>query len=194
MKSATFKQCLDAIDGQREVVFARLNGISSDELWERPRNGRWSIGQNLEHLAKAMRTFRWVFALAYPLGLPFAAPFRRRQFARDIANPYADRPKPVNAPPGVRPRDRQTAPASLEQLLENKLKERQKFHNVLRGMHESIAGHIKVWDPPVGMVNLLQLARLVTHHEAHHFRFVHDLLDKYDARRANRQESLDVAS
>jgi hypothetical protein len=184
MKSAILQECLDTIDRQRQGVFARAQGISTEDLWQRPGNERWSIGQNLEHLTKAMQLFRWAFALTYPVGLPFAVAFRRKPFTSDIANPYEHRPKPVAAPLGVRPRDRRPTPLSLALLEQGLARQRDRFQVTLSGMHEAIAGHIKVWDPPVGMVNLLQLARLVAHHEAHHFRFVHDLLDRYEANRA----------
>ena len=78
MKSAILQECLDTIDRQRQGVFARAQGISTEDLWQRPGNERWSIGQNLEHLTKAMRLFRWAFALTYPVGLPFAVAFRRK--------------------------------------------------------------------------------------------------------------------
>lgn len=42
-------QYLDLLDLQREAAFIALDGISDEQLWQRPAPKEWSIGEILDH-------------------------------------------------------------------------------------------------------------------------------------------------
>jgi hypothetical protein len=178
MRSAHLRESLEEIDRQRAALFMRLDGISTEELWRRPDNGRWSLGQNLEHLCKAIRLFRWMFRAHILCGRPWARLFRQRPFGTEVANRYAVGAKPIKAPPGVRPPDRTGSTVPFHELRQRLDTEREKLESLLAGIDQDVAGHIKMWDLKKSVINLLQAVRLVAYHEGHHLRFAHELLDQ----------------
>jgi hypothetical protein len=181
MRSPTLRHHLDTFDRQRRVVFARLEGLSPAELWRRPGGGRWSVGQNLEHLDRMLRFFRRLCGVVVPFQRPVAWLLRRRPFARSIAEDVAGRFNRLPAAPGLRPWDRRTAPLPVGQVVRRLDAERDRFAALLAPLEEAVAGHIVLWGPLTGAFNLLQMVQALGLHEAHHFRFVQELLN---ARRA----------
>ena len=41
---------LEMMDQQREQLFADLDGINEEDIWQPPAEKEWSIGENLDHL------------------------------------------------------------------------------------------------------------------------------------------------
>ena len=75
MKSHTLERYFAMVQKQRESLYRRIEHQTPETLWKRPINrnesgGTWSVGQNLEHVNKLLRLFRW-FCIAY---IPIAVP------------------------------------------------------------------------------------------------------------------------
>jgi len=136
------------------------------------------VGQNLEHLHKAMRFFRRLYVVVVPLEWPLAALRRHRPFERRMDDPFQERLKNIAALPGTTPVDRRAAPVQFSVLRSRLDGELNKLTRFLADIDEDVAGNLWFWYGPLGFVNLLQDVQLHGLHEAHHFRFVNEWLDK----------------
>src|SRR5262245_1810429 len=141
MRSPTLARHLATLDAQRQALFARLQGLSPAELWRRPGAGRWSAGQNLEHVDAMMRCFRRLYAVVLPLQWPVAWLRRRRPVAAEMALD-ASRLSSLPALPGLRPRDRRSAPVPLVEMRRRLDAERAALGALLAPVPEGVAGHV----------------------------------------------------
>ena len=48
---------LDLLDSQREAVFASLDGLSEEQIWQRPAPREWCVGEILFHAVQFFASF-----------------------------------------------------------------------------------------------------------------------------------------
>jgi hypothetical protein len=160
---------LDLLDQQREGAFAALDGLTEDQLWQRPVPKEWSIGEILNHtyllLASTMpyvrfawRGFRWLAVL-----------LRHRRYRTHLPDLYRDGKFPMWVGFLWTPRYNERKPVPLGQLKAE-----------LRGLHgearefysdkdEALLGHVYLYDPYFGFLNLILAVRLGAYHDQLHY-------------------------
>lgn len=160
---------LDLLDRQREAIFSELHGISERTLWHRPGSGIWSIGEHLDHTRVLNCFTRRLLLFWYPLAVPFAWPFRRRPYEASIDNVYLRPGVPNNVgwiwPPKFTPE----RPVCLDDLHDGLRREHQALRRFYTSRDERLLGHVRLPDPVIGILNLVQWLRVSGWHDAHHF-------------------------
>ncbi len=167
---------LDRLDAQRKAVLARLAGMDEARLWQRPGPRDWSIGENLDHAWLVLRSFRRIFAAAWPALLPLAYLKRGRPYLTEIDDVYARPGFPLNVGWMWPPKHSAERPAPLPALQQAIEAEHRRVHLFYEGKDERLLGHAVLWDPAIGLLNLVQVLQVGVHHDAHHFATVYRLL------------------
>lgn len=168
---------LDRLDAQREAVFARLSGTDEAILWQRPGPQDWSIGENLDHAWIVLRSFRRLFSAAWPILRPFARLKGDRPYPTEIDDVYARPGFPLNVGWMWPPRHSAARPAPLAVLKEAMEVEHHRVRLFYEDKDERLLGHAVLWDPAIGVLNLVQALHVGVHHDAHHFATVYRLLE-----------------
>lgn len=80
MQSPTLERYFAMVQGQRESLYRRIENLPPETIWKKPAShsesgGTWSVGQNLEHVNKFMRLFRWLCTVYLPIAVPIARRF-----------------------------------------------------------------------------------------------------------------------
>jgi hypothetical protein len=167
---------LDRLDAQWAAVLARLAGIDEARLWQRPGPRDWSIGENLDHAWLVLRSFRRMFTAAWPVMLPVAHLKGGRPYRTEIDDVYARPGFPLNVGWMWSSRHSAEHPAPLSVLQEAIEAEHRRVHLFYEGKDERLLGHAILWDPAIGLLNLVQALQVGVHHDAHHFATVYRLL------------------
>jgi hypothetical protein len=167
---------LGVLETQRRSIFAEIEGLSTERLGRRPPSDKWSIGEHFEHLLKAMRLFRRTFRVLIPLGLPVARLFKEKPYTTTVSDVHQERPR--KAPFLILPKLRKDPKdyVLLSNLKQDLEQERIRLKQLFDDVDDDLAGHIKIWDGPLGWVNLLQELRTLIYHEEHHFNAIRRLL------------------
>ena len=174
MAKSTFSINLDRIEQLRVPIYEQMAEFSPTTLWQKPQGGGWSFGQNLEHIYKLMRLARWAFAVACVIEKPVVVLRRHRPYTTVISNLFKS--GQMTAPPGIRPKDRSSTPIPFETMRQTLDGELKAWRSMAASMAEDIAGHVCVWDPVVGLINMHQAVVLLRFHEEHHWGIVAERL------------------
>ncbi len=176
MRSSTLSRYGNNIQTQRQRLYVRIADLSAETIWRRPGDGHWSVGQNLEHVNKLLRLFRWLLTVYLPVAVPLARLLRRRPFSTLKEDIYQH---DTQRPPGVKPIDRSRRPIPYAELRQSLDDEMERVLKLLQDLDEDVAGNIYYWDWVTGRVNLHQCLLLDYYHERRHFGFAHRLLDRW---------------
>ena len=57
MAENVIPEYLDLLDAQRKAVFAALDGLSEEQIWQRPAPKEWCIGEILSHTVRFLDSF-----------------------------------------------------------------------------------------------------------------------------------------
>ena len=131
-QSKVVERYLALLDGQREKTFSALEDITDEQLWQRPGEGEWSIGEILHHnvlLIQSMfpivrftwRWFRWTGKL-----------FKKKPYKTEIADPYKKQSFPHWVGFIWTPRYSKKNPVPFSTLL----KETRDLHSEVRAFYE----------------------------------------------------------
>jgi len=171
---------LDLLDSQRETAFSALEGLSPDQIWQRPAPKEWCIGEMLNHAyllnASAFpyvrftwKTLRW-----------YGERKRNRPYMNTMPDRYRDGKFPMWVGFLWTPRYKPSRPVSLD-VLKHELRI---LHRDIRafytGKDEAVLGHIFIYDPYFGLLNLILTLRLGIYHDALHFEDVVNLAKQYN--------------
>ena len=169
---------------QRAAVFEALAGVPEERFWERPAPKKWSPGEHLDHTRVLNRTFRRLLTLAWPVVSPWPAllPAARRRLERpypvDIDDVYQRPSMPSWVGFLFPPRRTPSRPASLVELERALAEEHDAIARFYTDKPEPLLGHVAIWDPAIGRLNMLQVLRVGVHHDQHHYRAVRSLLQR----------------
>ena len=165
---------LDLIDTQREKAFT---GFSHDQVWRRPALKEWSIGEILNHIdLLTSSTFPYVkFAWK---SLHWFGNWRRlKPYQTDIPDLYRDGKFPIWVGFLWTPRHTPRKPVLVEALFE----EMRDMHKLVCDFYsdkpEDLLGHIYLFDPYFGFLNLIVTLRLGAYHDQLHFEDVLNLAE-----------------
>ncbi|MGM8364944.1 DinB family protein [Virgibacillus sp. W0181] len=178
MKSESINHHFQTITNQRNHFYHNKE-LDFNNAWERPKEGKWSIGETVYHLVLLARMFRRFSIVYIPVMRPVAHLRRGKPFKKEIHNIYEEfnqkKKKPMNAPyfikPGANLEEKWTF-LEVRNLLEL---ETNKLYRLVNNIEERVAGQIYYPDPIAYYPNLIQAIHLLGIHEQHHF----DLMKKY---------------
>jgi hypothetical protein len=167
--SETINQYLDLMDAQREAVIKELDGLTEAQLWQRPAPGEWSIGEILNHtvllirsmfpfVRLAWRWFRWTSTLFKnrPYRTQIEDPYRKQNFPHWFSFPWKPKYTPEN-------------PVPLSQLLDEMRQVHDDVRAFYQGKHEAMLGHVYLFDPLFGFINLILILQIGLYHDQLHY-------------------------
>lgn len=177
MSEQVVAQYLDLLDTQRKAVFAVLEDLREDQIWQRPAPGEWSIGEILSHTARFMRSFLPALRLMWALFARWGRLRRDRPHAVDIENPYKRPSFPMWTGFLWKPRNNHRNPiprAALQAEVETAHLQVREFY---QGKDPAVMGHIHAYDPAIGVVNLITSLKVCLDHDQLHYDDVVDLAE-----------------
>lgn len=169
---------LDLLDEQRETAFQSLAGLTEDQIWQRPEPGEWCIGEILNHNRLLFSTlfpmvrfvwgaFRWTGKL-----------WRNREYRTDIEDPYRKKRFPMWTGFIWTPKYTPKKPVPLETLKEELRVEHQGVREFYQGKPEDLLGHVFLFDPLFGFINLIVTLRIGIYHDQLHYEDVIQMAEK----------------
>lgn len=177
---------LERMHAQRRALFEALADVPNAALWKRPAPKKWSPGEHLDHTRVLNRCARSLLSAAWPIAaaLPTLLPWTRRRLERPYPTDIDDVYQRPNMPSWVGflwpPRRTPLRPASLDELDLALRDEHVALERFFASKPEELLGHVTVWDPAIGRLNLVQSLRVVVHHDQHHYRAVRRILGRPD--------------
>ena len=172
---------LDLMDAQREAIFLRLASLDEPHLWQRPKPKTWSVGETLDHTRVLLRTFRRLLQILYPLLMPWGWLLRRRPYPTEMDNVY-ERPSFPNTVGWLfAPRYTPQRPASLAELSALVESEHDRVRAFYLSKDERVLGHVWLYDPAIGWINMIQALRIGVYHDQHHYDIIERRLDQREA-------------
>jgi hypothetical protein len=166
---------LDMMDQQREQLFADLDGLSEDDLWQVPGEKEWSIGENLDHLRVINSSMLKFYKFTWLLMLPLAKVRYDQPYQVDIDNVYKRPGFPLNTGWLWSPKYTPDKPTSLEILKENLINIHAEVRKFFAGKDPDYLGHVSLYDPVMGWLNLIRALRVGLYHDALHIEQIQDV-------------------
>lgn len=169
MTSSIVQTYLDLMDSQRESIFSLLDGLTDEQLWQRPAPKEWSIGEILDHNYLLFASFYPVVNRMWIWLAWYGRLRRNRSYTTEIADLYRDPKFPQWVGFLWTPRFNPRKPVSLEHL---KKEVRDLHSNVRRfyeGKDEDVLGNLYLYDPLFGWCNLIITLRIGIYHDQLHF-------------------------
>ncbi|MBI4732017.1 MAG: DinB family protein [Chloroflexi bacterium] len=162
-------QYLDLLDSQREAAFAALDGLTEEQIWQRPAPREWCIGEILDHNVRLFVSmlpglhFGWA-ALGW-----YGRLRRNRPYLETIENIYKRPSFPMRISflwtPKYNPR-KAIPLAALKIEMESA---HARIHAYYTGKDQAVLGNIYGYDPAVGIFNLIQALKVSIDHDQLHF-------------------------
>ncbi len=181
MKSQSMKRHFITLKQQRDSLFPKLQSLSMAQLWERPEENKWSIGESIYHLFLITKMVRVAAIITIPCTKLYARMTRNKPFDRDIHDIYQEykekHGKGMKAPFILNPPNKIYNTMDFNQLNQLLMDETSKVSKLVKDIDEDIAGHIIFLDPLANYPNLIQSIQLLAIHEAHHFRIIQKELE-----------------
>ncbi|WP_100012563.1 DinB family protein [Lentibacillus sediminis] len=187
MKSQSMQNHFITLERQREAIFPALQSLSMAQIWKRPQENKWSIGETMYHLYLITKMLRVAAVITIPCTKVFARMRRNKPFDSEINDIYKDYKeehgkgmKAILDPP-----KKIHSTMDFNELNQILTKESSKVAKIVEDIDEDLAGHIIFLDPVAHNPNLIQAIQLLAIHEAHHIRIIENdlgfLINKTDA-------------
>ncbi|WP_010099256.1 DinB family protein [Ornithinibacillus scapharcae] len=182
MKSCSMNKHFKTLEMQRSRILPILESLSLDELWERPQENKWSIGETMYHLYLITRMLRVAAKITIPSTILIARMRKNKPFETEIHDIYKEykekKMKGMKAPFILDPPKSVYCKLNFKELNQLLYKETWTISKMVKDIDEEIAGHIVFIDPVAHHPNLIQAVQLLAIHEAHHFRIMENQLEK----------------
>jgi hypothetical protein len=169
---------LEMMDLQREQLFADLDGISEESLWQRPAEDEWSIGENLDHLRVINSSTLTLFKITWVMLLPLAKLRYDKPYQTDIDNVYKRPGFPMNTGWFWSPKYTPGKPTSLDDLENNLTNIHKEVKKFFTGKDPDYLGHVSLYDPVMGWLNLIRALRVGLYHDELHVEQIEDVLQR----------------
>ena len=160
---------LDLLDSQRETAFSALDGLTENQIWQRPAPHQWCIGEILDHNYLLIKSTLPLVRMTWSLGHRLAEKRRDRPFEVDMEDPYRKKSFPMWVGFLWTPRYTPRRPISLEFLKqENRVLhlDVREFYAIKDPAH---LGNIYIYDPLLGLFNLIVTLRIGIYHDQLHY-------------------------
>jgi hypothetical protein len=161
---------------QREELFAQLSGVPNDRLWLRPGPGEWSIGENVDHLRAVYLSFLPWLQAAWTLLHPLARLRRAKPYRTQIDNVYRRPNFPQKVGWLFPSRYTPDRPAALDVLYAGVCQAHARAMAFYAGKDADVLGHVVLWDPAIGAVNLIQALRVAIYHDEVHIESIRQMM------------------
>jgi len=165
---AAVDQIFDQMTSQREELFAELAGLTAEQLWWRPAPGEWSIGENVDHLRAVYLSFLPFLRFAWVVVRPMAQLRRAKPYQTGIDNVYRRPSFPQKVGWLFPSRYTPQRPAALDALYAGVREAHAQAAAFYAGKDADVLGHVILWDPAIGVVNLIQALRIAVYHDEVH--------------------------
>jgi hypothetical protein len=167
---------LALMDSQREAIFTELDGIDERLIWRRPQPGEWSIGEILDHVRILYRSMMPLMKSAWLLLKPLARRRRSQPYRTEIDNVYKRPGFPMNVGWIWPPKHTPEKAIPLAVLEWNLVETHRQVYKFWAGKEPDLLGHVSVWDPLMGWLNLILVLRVGLYHDELHFETVRSIL------------------
>ncbi len=161
-------QILDLMARQRAELFSELAEITDEQLWFRAGPGEWSIGENIDHLRAIYASMLPWFQVAWVALSPLARLRRNRPYRVEIDNVYHRPGFPQKVGWMWPPRYTPARPVPLNTLREGVEAIQARVHEFYSSKDPDLLGHVVLWDPAIGTLNLIQAIRVGVYHDEVH--------------------------
>lgn len=172
---------LELMDRQREEMFSDLEAVSMEKLWQRPSDDEWSIGENLDHLRVINSSTLTLFKITWALLLPWAKLRFDTPYETDIDNVYKRPGFPLNTGWIWSPRYKPGRPTTLDVLKNNLTKVHLDVRQFYSGKDQDYLGHVSLYDPVMGWLNLILALRVGLYHDQLHVEQIKDVMERIDS-------------
>jgi hypothetical protein len=160
---------LDLMDAQRESAWTAIQGLSEDQVWQRPGPGQWSIGEILSHTARFLNSFTPLLFFMWKAFRWWGQRRRHLPYKTDIENVYQRPNFPMWTGFLWKPRHTPENPASLAELRDQIETVHATIREFYNGKDPGVLGHINAWDPAIGVVNLITGLKVCIDHDQLHY-------------------------
>ncbi len=160
---------LDQLDAQREAAFVACAGLSAEQIWQHPAPGEWSIGEILNHNCLVLDSFFSFATFAWRFFSWYGRRRRNRPYATEIDDVYRRKSFPMWVGFLWTPKYNASKPVSLEQLKTETLKIHVKMREFYTGKDEALLGNIFLYDPMIGVFNLINTLQIGIYHDQLHY-------------------------
>jgi hypothetical protein len=176
---AAVARILEQMDKQRVELFSVLEVITGEQLWFRPSPGAWSIGENVDHLRTIYASMLPLFQAAWAVLHPLARLRRRMPYRVEIDNVYRRPGFPQKVGWMWPPRYTPTRPVSLDILREGMDAIQARVSAFYRSKDPDLLGHVVLWDPAIGTLNLIQALLVGVYHDEVHIDSIQTMLRSF---------------
>jgi len=160
---------LNLLNSQREETFAALEGVEPEQIWQRPAPREWCIGEILNHAYLLNASALPYVRLAWRALRRVGERKRQRPYRDTMLDLYRDGKFPMWTGFLWTPRHKPSKPVPLAQLMQELRALHGQIANFYTGKDEAVLGHITIYDPYFGSLNLILTLRLGIYHDALHF-------------------------
>jgi len=160
---------LDLLDSQREAVFAELVGLTPEQIWQRPVPKAWCIGEILNHAYLLNASAFPYVKFAWRTLRGYGERRRNRPYRNAMPDRYRDGKFPMWTGFLWTPRYNPRRTVSLDVLQQDLCTLHRAIREFYIGKDEDVLGHISIYDPYFGLLNLILTLRLGIYHDALHF-------------------------
>ncbi|NMD69386.1 DinB family protein [Bacillus sp. DNRA2] len=187
MKSQSMRTHFLTLKQQRDSIFPTLKSLSMAQLWERPEENKWSIGESIYHLLLIIKKLRVASIITIPCTRLYAKMTRNKPFdceINDIYKEYKEKHgKGMKSPFILNPLNKINNTMGINEMNQLLIKETANLMKLVEDIDEDIAGHIIFLDPIANYPNLIQAIQLLAIHEEHHLRIVRKDLEALNGRK-----------
>ena len=169
MTAPAVNRYLDLLDAQREAAFAACAGLSSAQIWQRPAQSEWSIGEILNHNCLVLDSFFPFAKFAWRYFGWYGRRRRTRPYVSEIDDVYRRKKFPMWVGFLWTPKYNAAKPLSLEQLKAETLKIHAEIRAFYTGKDEDILGNVFLYDPVIGVLNLINILQVGVNHDQLHY-------------------------
>ena len=160
---------LDLLDVQCESAFTALDGLTEEQIWQRPAPKEWCLGEILDHNFLLICSTLPYVKIAWKVQQRRAEKKHSRPYQTEIEDPYHKDTFPMWVGFLWKPRYTPKHPIQLEQLK----KENRDLHATVRAFYwdkdPALLGNAFVYDSLFGLINLIVTLRIGIYHDQLHF-------------------------
>ena len=160
---------LHLLDNQRETALSALVGLSDEQIWQRPAPKEWSIGEILNHNYLLIASTLPYVRLAWRWWGWRGRRHRHLPYPTEIPDLYRDGKFPMWVGFMWTPRHNPRRPVPLTQLTSELRALHQQAHDFYDDKDEAELGHVHLYDPYFGWLNLILTLRLGIYHDQLHY-------------------------
>ena len=169
MAEKVIVEYLDLLDAQRRAVFAALDGLGEEQIWQRPAPKEWCAGEIISHTVRFLDSFQPGLRFMWRSFGWFGRLRRKRPYAVEIENVYKRPSFPMWTGFLWAPRHNPEKPVSLAELKAEAESTHSRVRSFYTGKDPDVLGNVYAYDPAIGVVNLITGLKVCIDHDRLHY-------------------------